>query len=139
MYTCLLSFFITIRKECGDKSEFKETIDQYKPVMSSRWYLYLVRTAKGSLYTGITTEVERRFAEHVAGGLKGAKALKGKGPLSLEFSVLVGDRSSALKLEYQVKQLTKINKEKLIKQTGFLQQRFPDLFEMANIGTTDPE
>ncbi len=143
MYTCLLRFFIIIRKECGDKSEFEETMDKNKqgknkPVMISRWYLYLIRTAKGSLYTGITTDVERRFSEH-SGGQKGAKALKGKGPLTLEFSLPVGGRSNALKLEYQVKQLSKLNKEKLIQQEGFIQQRFPHLFEVANITTTDAE
>lgn len=138
MYTCLLRFFIIIRKECGDKSEIEEIMVQNKQDMSSRWYLYLIRTAKGSLYTGITTDIERRFKEH-SSGQKGAKSLKGKGPLTLEFSLQVGDRSSALKLEYQVKQLSKKNKEKLIQQEGFIQQRFLHLFEAAKIGTTDLE
>lgn len=76
------------------------------------WYVYLVRTRQGALYCGITTDVERRFNQHTEGF--GAKALKGKGPLSLEWSKFVGNsRSIASKYEYAIKQLTKLNKEKL--------------------------
>ncbi|MCE0845721.1 GIY-YIG nuclease family protein [Buttiauxella sp. A2-C1_F] len=96
----------------------------------SPWYLYLVRTLDNRLYTGITTDVERRFLQHQAG--KGAKALRGKGELTLAFSHLVGDRSSALRLEYRIKQLTKIQKERLV--TGILP--FEDL--LAGILTQSP-
>lgn len=78
----------------------------------SPWYLYLIRTLDNRLYTGITTDVVRRFSEHQTG--KGAKALRGKGELSLAFSREVGDRSLALRLEYHIKQLTKAQKEKLV-------------------------
>jgi len=47
------------------------------------WFLYLVRTADNALYTGITTDVPRRFLQHQTG--KGAKALRGKGELTLAF------------------------------------------------------
>ena len=76
------------------------------------WYLYLVRCKNGQLYTGITTDVERRFSEHCAG--KGAKFLRGKGPLQLVFSENVGDRSDALKVELKIKKLSKREKELLI-------------------------
>lgn len=76
------------------------------------WSLYIVRNRLGSLYTGITTNVERRFQQHQDG--TGAKALKGKGPLLLEFHCQVGDRQQASQLEYQLKQLKKRQKEKLI-------------------------
>ncbi|WP_145495183.1 GIY-YIG nuclease family protein [Yersinia massiliensis] len=78
----------------------------------SPWYLYLLRTASGMLYTGITTDVARRMVQHQSG--KGAKALRGKGTLTLVFHCDAGDRSMALKLEYRVKQLTKQQKEKLV-------------------------
>ncbi|MDN0123920.1 GIY-YIG nuclease family protein [Yersinia aleksiciae] len=78
----------------------------------SLWYLYLLRTASGMLYTGITTDVARRLAQHQNG--KGAKALRGKGELTLVFQCEAGDRSTALKLEYRVKQLSKPQKEKLV-------------------------
>lgn len=82
--------------------------------MTDHWYLYLVRTASGSLYTGITTDVERRFAEHQSGAPKGARSLRGKGPLTLAFQATAGDRSRALKLEWQVKRWPKARKEALI-------------------------
>ena len=47
------------------------------------WFLYLIRTADNKLYTGITTDVERRYQQHQSG--KGAKALRGKGELTLAF------------------------------------------------------
>ncbi|MEJ4046108.1 GIY-YIG nuclease family protein [Erwinia sp. SLM-02] len=76
------------------------------------WRLYILRTAKGMLYTGITNDVDRRFNQHQSG--KGAKALRGKGPLELLFHCEVGDRSQASKLEYQVKQLRKQEKIRLV-------------------------
>lgn len=81
----------------------------------SDWHLYLVRTAKGALYTGITTDVERRFAEHQAGAPKGARSLRGKGPLTLEFYVRVGGREVAAKAEWQIKQWPRARKEALIR------------------------
>jgi len=81
----------------------------------SLWSVYLVRMSSGRLYTGISTDVERRFAEHKEGGAKGAKALKGKGPLQLVFSQQVGDRSKASKLEARIKKLSKSEKEHLIR------------------------
>lgn len=83
---------------------------------ASQWSLYLIRTAAGSLYTGVTTDVDRRFSEHENkdGKNKGAKALSGKGPLHLVFSIVVANRSEALKLEYRVKQLSRTDKELMI-------------------------
>lgn len=81
----------------------------------SGWYLYMVRTAKGALYTGITTNVERRFAEHQAGGPKGARSLRGKGPLELVFTAEVRDRSVASRMEWQLKQWPRARKEALVR------------------------
>lgn len=58
-------------------------------------------------------DVERRFQEHQAGS-RGAKYLRGKGPLNLEFEESVGDRSSASRTEYWVKKLDRESKEELI-------------------------
>ncbi|RWR01486.1 excinuclease ABC subunit A [[Pantoea] beijingensis] len=76
------------------------------------WQLYILRTAAGMFYTGITNNVQRRFQQHQTG--KGAKALRGKGPLALLFCCEVGDRASASKLEYLVKQLKKRDKIRLV-------------------------
>lgn len=80
------------------------------------WFVYLVRSADNRLYTGITTDVERRLSEHQSG--KGAKALRGKGELTLAFAREAGDRSLALRMEYQIKQLTKRQKERLVLGDG---------------------
>ena len=77
------------------------------------WFLYLIRTADNRLYTGITTDVSRRFCQHQTG--KGAKALRGKGELQLAFHCAAGDRSLASKLELKVKKLSKAQKELLVK------------------------
>ncbi|HLV77670.1 MAG TPA: GIY-YIG nuclease family protein [Marinobacter sp.] len=83
--------------------------------MADRWHLYLVRTSSGALYTGITTDVNRRFAEHQSGCRKAARSLRGKGPLELEFQAPAGDRSRALKLEWQVKRWPRQRKEALVR------------------------
>lgn len=77
------------------------------------WSVYFVRTRSDKLYCGITTNVERRFEMHCAG--TGAKALRGQGPLVLAWYHPAGDnRSIASKVEYQLKQLDKWQKEALI-------------------------
>ncbi len=82
--------------------------------MSDREYsLYLLRCADGSLYTGIAVDVEKRIAEHEKGS-RGAKYLRGKGPLRLVFEQHIGNRSIASRVEYRVKQLDRSQKEALI-------------------------
>jgi putative endonuclease len=75
--------------------------------------LYIVRCADGSLYTGIAVDVARRLREHQA-GLRGAKYLRGRGPLQLVFQQTVGDRGAASSAEYRVKRLDKTAKELLV-------------------------
>ncbi len=75
--------------------------------------LYIVRCSDGSLYTGIATDVGRRIREHEQ-GTRGARYLRGKGPLTLEFSAALGDRGTAQQLEYRVKRLERGQKEALI-------------------------
>lgn len=83
---------------------------------ATHWTLYMIRCRDGSLYTGITTDVSRRLAEHrdCAGDGKGAKFLRGKSPLELVYAAQVGDRSEASRLEYTVKRLTRAQKEALV-------------------------
>jgi len=76
------------------------------------WFVYMIRCAGGQLYTGISTDVERRLAEHAAG--HGAKFLRGKGPLQLVFTRKVGCRSTALQAEAGIKKLSREQKEALI-------------------------
>jgi putative endonuclease len=77
------------------------------------WYLYLVRCHDGSLYTGISTDVARRFAAHQAN--RGARRLRGRGPLELVFTRPLGERGLALRVEHRVKRLSRAEKERLIR------------------------
>lgn len=81
---------------------------------ASRWYLYVIETASGALYTGITTDIDRRLAEHRAG--RGAKALRGKGPLTLRHHEPVGDHGTALRREAEIKRLSAARKRAWLRQ-----------------------
>ena len=81
---------------------------------ATEFSLYIVRCADGALYTGIATDVEKRLAEH-ASGVRGAKFLRGRGPLEVVFNEAVGDRASALRLEHRVKRLTRAQKLELVR------------------------
>lgn len=87
------------------------------PASQSTWTLYLIRSGDGRLYTGITTDVERRLQEHgnENGSGKGAKFLRGRQPLALVYQIQLRNRSEAQRMEYIVKQLSKIEKESLVK------------------------
>jgi putative endonuclease len=80
---------------------------------AGEYSLYIVRCSDGTLYTGIAIDVERRIREHECGA-RGAKYLRGKGPLRLEFSETLGDRSTAQQFEHRVKRLEREHKEALI-------------------------
>ncbi|MGM8851646.1 GIY-YIG nuclease family protein [Salinicola halophyticus] len=84
------------------------------PVESRQWYLYLVEMANGALYTGITTDVARRVDQHARG--RGARALRGKGPLTLRHAQVVGNHSDALKLEASIKRLSAESKRRWIER-----------------------
>ena len=77
------------------------------------WSVYCVRTARGALYTGISTDVVRRFQQHVAGKV-GSRSLRGKGPLTLAFAAEIGDRAAASRVEARIKRLSKAQKEALV-------------------------
>ena len=75
----------------------------------SEYSIYLVECRDGRLYTGIATDVDRRLAEH-ATGTKGAKFLRGKGPLKLVYRQPIGNRSLATRIESRVKRLSREDK-----------------------------
>ena len=82
--------------------------------MANTWKLYILRCGDGSLYTGITTDVEKRLETHRSG--KGAKYTRGRGPLELVYREECGDHSAALKRELEIKKLPREEKEELIKK-----------------------
>ena len=80
----------------------------------AKWYVYMVRCSNGTLYTGIATDVRRRIMEHEQTDGKGAKCLRGKGPFELVLARAIATRSLALRVECQIKKLTKAQKEQII-------------------------
>ena len=77
-------------------------------------YVYMIRCRDGSLYTGWTNNLEKRFKNHCKG--KGAKYTRGRGPLELVYYEVFEDKREAMRREYEIKQLKKSEKEKLIEK-----------------------
>lgn len=80
--------------------------------MNKSWYLYILRCGDGTLYTGITTDVEARLEMHRSG--KGAKYTRGRGPLELVYREECENHSQALKRELAVKAMSREEKQSLI-------------------------
>lgn len=79
--------------------------------MSEHW-TYIVECADGTYYTGYTTDVERRVREHDSGN--GAKYTRGRTPVTLVHVEAFGTRSAAMRREYEIKQLSRREKERLV-------------------------
>ena len=82
------------------------------------WFVYIIENGLNQLYTGITTDPKRRLSEHRSNTKKGAKSLRGKGPLTLRYCQSVATKSSALKIEYWIKQQPRQTKLKIIEGTS---------------------
>jgi len=76
-------------------------------------YVYIVKCADGTYYTGYTNDLDRRIEQHNQG--EGAKYTKGRRPVELVYSKEFDSKSKAMKREYEIKQLKRKNKLKLIK------------------------
>ena len=77
-------------------------------------YVYVLECADGTLYTGYTTDVERRVAEHDAG--EGAKYTRGRTPVEVVLTEGFDTRAAALRREHEVKALSRRAKERLIRR-----------------------
>lgn len=93
---------------------------------TSPWFVYLLRCADGTFYTGITTDLARRLAEHngmapngarstgnSGAGKKGARYTRARQPVTLVWSEPAADRAGAAKREYVVRKLPRADKERL--------------------------
>ena len=78
------------------------------------YYTYMLRCADNSIYTGMTNDLEKRLEEHVSKSKNGAKYTKSHDVVKLETAWKSKEKSLACKLEYQIKQLSKQQKERLI-------------------------
>ena len=95
--------------------------------LKAPYYVYMLRCADGTVYTGITTDPTRRFGEHSGENGRGAKYTRSHGAARLEAVWLAGGRSTASKLEYRIKRLTRPDKEKLISGESIPGELFPEL------------
>ena len=77
------------------------------------WLVYIIECEHGSLYTGITTDIERRFREH-DDGPRGARYFNGRKPIRVVWSESGHDRSSATRRELEIKKLTRKQKLKFV-------------------------
>ena len=82
----------------------------------SEHYVYILRCADDTLYTGYTTDVDRRVAEHDAG--EGAKYTRGRTPVTLVHVERYGSKSAALSREHEIQSLSRDRKERLIEEPG---------------------
>ncbi|MCX6722225.1 MAG: GIY-YIG nuclease family protein [Candidatus Staskawiczbacteria bacterium] len=80
------------------------------------WFVYIIRCKDGSLYTGATNDLEKRFADHKSG--KGAKYTKSHIPEEIVFSKKFRSKIKALKKEREIKDLTREEKIKFIKNAS---------------------
>ncbi len=88
-------------------------------MLNIMWYVYILHCADGTLYTGATSDLVRRLRIH-NGEEKGseAKYTKARRPVMLAYSSVFPDKSSAMKREWEIKQLTRVEKLTLINQSG---------------------
>jgi putative endonuclease len=95
------------------------------------WHLYVIRTVDQKLYAGVTTDVQRRFKEHLRQGHRAARYLRAHKPQRLVFSQEIGSRSLVLKVEHWFKRLPRQRKERIVRSgrlnsgEGYTQERFP--------------
>ncbi len=80
----------------------------------SQWTVYILRCADDSLYTGITTDIDRRLQEHNGDKKNGASYTRGRRPVALVYQEQVADRAIATRRELEIKRLDRVQKEQLI-------------------------
>ena len=82
--------------------------------LAAGWRVYIVQCADGSLYTGITTNIEQRIAEHNEGGKRGARYTRARRPVRLVYQRSCADRAAAATEEARIKKLARRDKLALI-------------------------
>lgn len=87
------------------------------------WFVYMVRCADDTLYTGIAKDVARRVEEHNSDNALGANYTRARRPVALVYTQAVESRSAAAKREYEIKQLTRPGKDELLKRAGLKTRR----------------
>lgn len=88
----------------------KHTAKKIEP----RWFLYMLRCRDNTLYTGITTDLERRLTQHNDGSA--SRYTRSRKPVKMVYNEICDDHSAALKRECAVKKLTREEKKRLVKK-----------------------
>jgi len=101
----------------SNTKEHAEFIKERYPngIIQQEWFTYIVQCSDNSLYTGVTTDLERRVKEHNTSN-KGAKYTKTRRPVKLVYNETHTDRSSSCKRESAIKKLSRIDKLKIINE-----------------------
>lgn len=94
------------------------------PAHSNNWLVYIIQCTDDSLYTGISNDFQRRWRQHCGELKNGAKFFRGRKPLRLCFIESNHNRSSALQREYQIKQLTRAQKNSLIQDAPAIEPQY---------------
>ncbi|MBE6701560.1 MAG: GIY-YIG nuclease family protein [Ruminococcaceae bacterium] len=103
------------------------------------FYVYMIRCEDNSLYTGYTNDIQKRMIEHFSKGQRGAKYTKSHTPVSLEAIWSCESKSSAMKMEYHLKRMTKKEKEVLINDnvaSAFIVEKLLDI-KIERIDTSE--
>jgi putative endonuclease len=82
---------------------------------SDIWFVYMVRCSDGTLYTGITNDLEKRIRAHNS-GKDGARYTRSRRPVKLVYSEEVESKSAASRLEYKIKKLPRLKKVQLLRK-----------------------
>lgn len=93
---------------------FFATLEHQYLMSDSEHFVYIVECADGTLYTGYTTDIQRRLEEHNAG--TGAKYTRGRTPVELRYQERHVSKSAALSREYELKQYARARKQQLIRE-----------------------
>lgn len=86
-------------------------------MIKNDWFVYIVRCADDSLYTGITIDVDRRIQEHNEGDKLAAKYTRARRPVVLMYQEVCESRSAATKREIEIKQLSRKEKDEFLRRT----------------------
>ncbi|BAS67542.1 MAG: GIY-YIG nuclease family protein [Gammaproteobacteria bacterium] len=81
------------------------------------WFVYLLRCINGTLYCGVTNDIDKRLRQHNGEIKGGAKYTRANGPCELVHQEPAKDRSSAQKREYEIKEMPRIEKMRLVNKT----------------------
>lgn len=82
------------------------------------WFVYILRCADDTLYTGVTTDIARRLAEHNAAGAPAARYTRGRLPVTLVYQEAAASRSSAARREAAIKKMARARKLALCGANG---------------------